>query len=132
VSAARMASRNYYQVVVRQPGLHKHRVVRGGDRYIVEAAAQAQMRAWNELFATTLEREERQRARDARRQELEDSLAEAEERTREARAELEGVRGVLAATLSVDDRVNWETLKQHQAFSQPQLGITFTRPTKVA
>jgi tellurite resistance protein len=30
------------------------------------------------------------------------------------------LRGILAATLCVDDRVDWETLKQHQPFSQPQ------------
>src|SRR4051794_25383044 len=117
-----MASRNYYQLVVRHPGLHKQRVIRGDDRYIVEAAAHAQTRAWNELYALTLEREERRRDRDARRLEMEDSLAEAEDRTREAKAELDGVRGVLAATLGIDDRVNWENLKQHHAFSQPPPG----------
>jgi restriction system protein len=115
-----MASRNYYQIVVRHPGLHKHRVIRGDDRYIVEAAAQAQTRAWNELYAKKLASEERRRDKDARRQELEDSVAEAEDRTQEAEGELNAVRGVLAATLRVDDRVDWEKLKQHQPFSQPQ------------
>lgn len=120
LSAARMASRNYYQLVVRHPGLHKQRVIRGDDRYIVEAAAQAQTRAWNELYAKKLASEERRRDHDARRQELEDSLAEAEERTHEAEGELNAVRGVLAATLRVDDRIDWERLKQHEPFSQPQ------------
>ncbi|MFN2509329.1 MAG: hypothetical protein ABR589_11220, partial [Chthoniobacterales bacterium] len=116
----RMGSRNYYQLVVSHPGLHKHRVVRGEDRYIVEATARAQMRAWDELFARRLESEERRRERDARRQELEDSLTEAERRTDEAEAELEAVRGVLAATLQVDDRIDWEKLRSRKPFSQPQ------------
>ncbi len=115
-----MGSRSYYQIVVQHPGLHKQRVIRGDDRYVVEAAAQAQNRAWNELYAKKLEGEERRRDRESKRQELEGSLQEAEERTREAQSELEGVRGVLAATLRVDDRVDWEKLKQNQPFSQPQ------------
>jgi restriction system protein len=115
-----MASRSFYQIVIRHPGLHKQRVIRGNDRYIVEAAAQAQSRVWNEQFAKKLASEERRRDREARQQELEDNLSEAEERTSEAEAELEAVRGVLAATLRVDDRIDWEKLKQHQPFSQPQ------------
>lgn len=116
MGAACMASRNYYQLVVRHPGLHKHRVIRGDDRYIVEAAAQTQMRAWNELYAKKLASEERRRDKDARRQELEDSVAEAEERTLEALAELNAVRGVLAATLRVDDRI--------EAISKSAVSIT--------
>ena len=111
---------SYYQIVVTHPGLHKQRVIRGADQYVVQAAAQAQSRAWDELWARKLEREERRRDREARRQEIENSLADAEERTREAAAELEAVRGVLSATLRIDDRVDWERLKNHQPFSQPQ------------
>ena len=33
-----MASRSYYQIAIHHPGLNKHRVIRGGDRYLVEAA----------------------------------------------------------------------------------------------
>jgi tellurite resistance protein len=63
---------------------------------------------------------ERRRERDERKQELEDSLREAEVRTREAQDALEELRDILAATLRVDDRIDWDKLKQHQPFSQPQ------------
>ena len=115
-----MASRRYYQIVVRHAGLHKQRVIRGDDQYIVEAAAQAQTRAWNEQYAKKLASEELRRDREERRKDIEDSLREADVRTGEAQADLDALRGILAATLCVDDRVDWETLKQHQPFSQPQ------------
>ena len=115
-----MGSGTYYQVVVSHPGLHRQRVVRGNDRYIVQAAARAQMRAWDEMFARQIEAEERRRARDTRRRELEDNLSEAEERTREAKEDLAAARGLLAASLRVNDRIDWEALKHHQPFSEPE------------
>jgi len=110
----------YYHVTVRHDGLGKYRVIRGAERHLVEAAAHAQQRAWNEQYAKKLEVAERRRERDERKRELEDSLREADERTREAQQAIQELRGLLAATLSVDDRIDWETLKQHQPFSQPQ------------
>ncbi len=109
----------YYQVVVRHPGLGKQRVIRGADRNLVESAGLMQQRVWNEQYAKKLEVAERHRERESRRRELEDSLREADERTREAQQSLDELHGLLAATLSVDDRIDWNRLKQHQAFLQP-------------
>ena len=115
-----MAGRNHYQIVVTHAGLNKHRVVRGDERYIVEAAAQAQVRAWNETFAKKVAADERRQTRDASIREMEDCTAEAEERTHEAKAEMATARGILAATLRVNDRVDWQKLKELQPFAQPQ------------
>ena len=79
---------------------------------------------------------ERRRERDERKQELEDSLREAEVRTREAQDALDKLRSILATTLRVDDRIDWDKLKQHHPFSQPQpqerpfLPIPQSSPTK--
>ena len=113
-----MGSGSYYQIIIRHPELNKLRRIRGSDRFVVEAAAQTQLRAWNEQYAKKLAAAERRRDQEARRWELEHYSSEAEERTREAQAELAEVRGVLGATLTVDDRVDWEKLKQHEPFSQ--------------
>lgn len=110
----------YYHITVRHDGLGKYRVIRGAERNLVEAAALAQQRAWNEQYAKKLDVAERRREREERKQELEDSLREADERTREAEAAIEEFRSLLAATLRVDDRIDWDKLKQHQPFSQPQ------------
>lgn len=113
-------SRYYYQVTVRHEGLGKYRVIRGAERNVVEAAAQAQQRAWNDQYAKKLEVAERRRERDERKQELEEGLREAEERTREAQNALDELRRILAKTLRIDDRIDWEKLKLAQPFSQPQ------------
>src|SRR4051794_21203895 len=107
-------SQYYYQVTVRHEALGKYRVIRGTERHLVEAAASAQTRTWNVQYAKKLEVAERHQERETRRRELEDSLREADERTREAQTALEEIRGMLAATLRVDDRVDWEKLKQNQ------------------
>jgi restriction system protein len=113
-----MASRSYFQIAISHPGLHKHRVIRGVDRYIVEAAAATQQRAWAEQYARKVDMDERRRQREDTKRELEDNQREADERTAEARASLAELRGVLAATLRVDDRVDWASLMQ-PPFSQP-------------
>ena len=110
----------YYHVTVRHDGLGKYRVIRGAERNVVEAAAHAQQRAWNEQYAKKLELAERRRERDERKQELEESLREAEVRSGEAQDALDELRNILAATLRVDDRIDWDKLKQKQPFSQPQ------------
>lgn len=110
----------YYHITVRHDGLGKYRVIRGAERNLVEAAALAQQRTWNEQYAKKLDVAERRREREERKQELEDSLREADERTREAETAIEEFRSLLAATLRVDDRIDWDKLKQHQPFSQPQ------------
>jgi restriction system protein len=112
-----MAVKSYYHIAIQHPGLNKHRVIRGNDKYLVEAAAATQHRAWAEQYARKVEVDDRRRERDDKRQEIEDNLREADERTVEAQALLKELRGVLVATLRVDDRVNWESLMQ-PPFSQ--------------
>ena len=114
-----LMARNYYQTAIHHPGLNKHRVIRGADRYLVEAAAATQQRAWAEQYARKVAVDERRRDRDNKQQEMEDNLREAEERTAEAQAALNELRGVLAATLRVDDRVDWTAMMQ-PPFSQPR------------
>lgn len=112
-------ARTYYQMAIQHPGLCKHRVIRGADRYLVEAAAATQQRAWAEQYARKLAVDERRREREDKQRELEENFDEAEERTAEAQAALTELRRVLTATLGVDDRVDWTSMLQ-PAFSQPR------------
>jgi len=112
-------ARNYCQIAIHHPGLNKHRVIRGADRYLVEAAAATQQRAWAEQYARKVAVDERRREREDMQRESEENLDEAEERTKEAQAALNELRGVLAATLRVDDRVDWAAMMQ-PPFSQPR------------
>ncbi len=110
----------YYQIVLEHRGLNKHRVIRGPDKAIVEAKAYALRRAWDELWAKKSAVRQRETDRALKRRALEDNLRDADQRTREAQEELAALRGILRFTLRVDDRVDWEKLKNHSAFSKPQ------------
>lgn len=112
-----MSGRSYYHIAIQHSGLNKHRVIRGNDKYLIEAAAATQQRAWAEQYARKVEVDDRRRERDDKLQKIEDNLREADKRTAEAQAWLGVLRGVLDATLRVDDRVNWESLMQ-PPFSQ--------------
>ena len=112
-------ARNYYQIAVQHPGLNKHRIIRGIDRYLVEEAAIIQERAWAEQYTRKVKADARRRSREDKRRELEDNVREAEERSAEAQAALDELRGVLAATLSVEHRVDWASRIQ-PPFSEPR------------
>ena len=112
-----MASRSYFQIAVRHDGLNKHRVIRGADRYLVEAAAAMQQRAWAEQYAKKVAVVERGRNRENKRQELEENLREAVERTEEAQAVLKNLCGILAGSLEHAGSIDWASMMQ-PPFSQ--------------
>ncbi len=114
-----MAYQNYYEISIEHSGLNKHRVIRGADRCLVEVAALTQKRAWAEQYARKVAVDERRREREDKQQELEDNQREAQERTAEAQAALREMRDIIAATLRVDDRVNWTAMIQ-PPFGQPR------------
>ena len=112
-----MATRSYFQLAIHHPGLNKHRVIRGNNRYQVEGAAAAQQRAWAEQYARKVAMDERRRDSDYKRQELVDNQLVAGERTEEAQAALNELRDVLAATLCLDDRVDWAAMNAAAVFA---------------
>ena len=114
-----MASRSYYQLAIHHPGLSKHRIIRGNDRFHVEGAAAAQQRAWAQQYGRKVEMDEQRNARNDKQRELEDNLIEAEERTTEARAALSELRGLLVAKRTTDYDANWAAMIQ-PSFSQPR------------
>lgn len=113
-------AQQYYRTVIRHDGLGKQRVIRGADRYFVEAAARTQMRAWNEQYARKLDVAERRRSQEERQRALENGASEANERTVEAQAELQSLRSLLAASLRQTVRIDWDALRQHEPFGEPQ------------
>ncbi|MBI3912563.1 MAG: restriction endonuclease [Armatimonadetes bacterium] len=111
-----MASQNSYHIEVRHDGLHKYRVIRSSDRAVVEQLAQYQLRAWDEMWKKRLAAEEQKRQRDTAALEREAKKAIATEQTREAQSILRELDETLLRTLSVDDRIDWQTLKDYKPF----------------
>lgn len=112
-----------YSVEVRHDGLHKYRLIRGTNRYVVEQKAQAQLAQWDEQWARRCELDQRRREREQQARDKVANLAEAECQTREAEAAVAVLSGILEHTLSVDDRVCWDSLKDTAPFlpEEPRL-----------
>lgn len=116
-----MALRHYFQVAIKHDGLNKHRIIRGADRYLVEASAATQQRCWAEQFAKKVAIEERGRSRENKRQELSENLREATDRTAEAQAILKSFREILSISLDNTGRIDWESMMQPPfAHSKPE------------
>lgn len=101
--------RAIYQAEVRHGGLNKYRVIKGSDKYVVEQKARAQLRAWEEMW------EKKQQAVVAQQQ-RELSKQTAIDRTSEAVQVLTDLKNTLRHTLSVNDAIDWEKLKDHTSF----------------
>ena len=50
----------------------------------------------------------------------EQAAAQAKEQTADAQSEIAAYKGILTATLSVDDKVDWEQLRKQDAFPRPE------------
>lgn len=121
-----MGYRPQFWMDVTHPGLGKYRRVRGSDKYVVERMAEQQMAAWNEQWLRQQARdqvrearENRLRSRDDQRNYVAGREEEAADRTREAREAIEAASSILAATLGVNDAIDWARLKRTEAFSVP-------------
>jgi restriction system protein len=113
-------ARTVWQIEIRHDGLGKYRMVRGYDREVVARMAVAQRAAWDEMWERKQEREARDSERQQRKMDRESGVTEAAERTAQARSELEVLEGLLAHTLSINDAVDWESLKDRTPFSRPR------------
>ena len=57
-------ARNYFQIAIQHSGSNKHRIIRGADRYLAEAAAATQQWAWAEQYARKVAVDERRQKRE--------------------------------------------------------------------
>ena len=105
-----------YEMEVRHQGLHKYRLIKGTDPYVVEQKAVAQERAWNEMWERKRAAEGARASRERAVQEREARKALAAERTAEAQAVLLAIEQTLLHTLSVDDRIEWDSLLDRRPF----------------
>lgn len=119
-----------YEMEIAHHGLHKHRVLKGSTTSVVQAKANAQLQQWHEQWLTKESAAANARARDQRvrraaadkeahRKYVEDQKQAAATRTEEAQAELNRLRGILQATLSRNDAIDWNALKAPKPFPDP-------------
>ncbi|QSF55025.1 restriction endonuclease [Brevundimonas fontaquae] len=124
--------RHYYEIEVSHPGLHKYRHIRGADPYVVEQKAAALRLQWDEEWRRKSDALDRQQSRYNAIAQKERMKNEAIIRTSSAEADLLALGKILAHTLSVDDRVNWDLLKDRSKFSEaaPRVPVRKPNPEK--
>lgn len=115
---------NSYFVEVQHPGLGKWRQIKGSDPVQLERMSQQQLLVWDQQWARVQERERRKQAteilrlnRYAQKDYVRSREEEAADLCAEAAAAIAATESLLSATLAVDDRVNWGSLKQTDDFA---------------
>lgn len=104
-----------YQIEVWHDGLKEHRVLSDRDIDILKNKLISHLSRWNDKNEKRLEREERVARRHT-------GLSAAEAATAEAQHALQACRDILQHTLDVDDRVDWESLKNHAPMTRDPRG----------
>lgn len=101
-------------------GLKKHRLIRGDSQSIVQLKAQLQVDEWTQKWVEVDSRQHQRAERALGKRQQEERKSEAMDRTSDAQQELESLSSLLKATLKVDDKVDWESLKDKSSFAEPR------------
>lgn len=109
-----------YEIEVRHEGLNKYRVIRGKDYYIVQQKAEMQKRQWDEMWERKQEQLRKKQERERAAKEKQQKKELAEKLTSEALEQLEIIENTLSHTLNVNDKIDWEELKDISEFPVPE------------
>lgn len=99
-------------------GLKRHRLIRGNDQSIVQLKAQLQVDEWNQKWKELADRQSQRERLALGKKQTEERKSEAMDRTADAQRELEYLTSILKATLEIDDKIDWETLKDKTPFQE--------------
>lgn len=120
-----------YTLELWHDGLKKHRLIRGESESIVKLKASLQVDEWDQRWIVVAARERARSQRAAGKRQQEEKKALAIEQTADAQKELEALSSLLKSSLSIDDTVDWENLKDSSPFpdARPTLPKEPPRPT---
>lgn len=117
-----------YAIELEHPGLNKHRVIKDRDPDLLARRAEIQLEQWDEQWAKKQARQEAAEAREAAKRQKEQAQQEARRRTEAAQERLAAIESTLHYTLTRDDTVDWDSLKDVSAF--PDAQPTASLPSK--
>lgn len=100
-----------YSIEMYHKGLNEHKVISAPDISMLENKANLQAQKWTEKWDIISTKRKKTNEREA-------NFEEANERTEEATKALKEIDNLLLHTLSVDDTVNWDSLKKRSRFSE--------------
>ncbi len=122
-------ARMMWEAVVKHEGLGKLRVIKGSDKNIVEQKAYLQELAWEEQWQKKLKAEDKKLKREQAAREKDEKKQLAIEKSEEAREVIRSIEQVLHYTLSIDDTIDWESLKDTSKFGKPTPSKPQLKPT---
>ncbi|MBN2483907.1 MAG: restriction endonuclease [Candidatus Omnitrophica bacterium] len=102
-----------WEVEVRHDELHKYKVIRGHDKYIVEQKAEVLRQSWEKLWKKRTVRERRIRDK-------EEAKKFALEKTKEAEESLEQIQHILKHSLESQWPPKWDDLLNHDDYANPK------------
>lgn len=105
-----------YTCEIRHDGLGKIRTVRGETQGEVEEKARVQLLAWEEAYRRKLERDRRHERNVAVQKSKEHALA----LTKSFEASRARLAAILRDTLTIDDAIDWNSLKNSAVFEEPE------------
>lgn len=100
-----------YSVEMYHKGLNEHKVISAPDLEMLENKANLQAQKWSEKWDAISTKRKNADEREA-------NLEEANKRTEEAQKALEEIDNLLLHTLSINDTVNWDSLKKKSGFPE--------------
>jgi len=116
-----------YEIELSHKELHKHRIIKGNDALFVQRKAEVQLAEWEEQWArkrAMMARSEQTRlryqAREQKKQYQEEQKELAAAQTEEAAQVLENLQITLRLTLSRNDAIDWEQIKDRSNFPKPK------------
>lgn len=125
---------HFFQVELAHSGLHKHRVIKGTDRDVVQRKLDLQVKQWREQWRNKTTSLDQVRMRDQAKLLKKEHKQLAETRTAEAQAVIDSLRATIKHTLQRDDRIDWELLKDTSVFPKapPMRPTSPLEPTPVS
>lgn len=116
-----------YLIEIWHNELGKHQVIRSDDKYVLQRKAQMKMQQWDGMWERKviaeqkrIEREQKRMQREQKKQYIERQKLMANQLTDDAQNELNSMDNILEHTLTVDDTINWELLKNREEFALPK------------
>ena len=108
-----------YEIEVSHPELCKYQLIRGEEPQFVTARAAAKAAEWDVAWSKRSAIDAKRKQREGAARDAEAGRALAAERTQEAQAALAAVDRILAHTLDVDDRIDWDQIKDRTPYPVP-------------
>jgi restriction system protein len=120
-----------YMVEVYHEGLDLVRHLSASEKHVLQGKVNNQINAWEKKWGRLVTAQQKERDRLAAIQQTEKKEEHARDLTEQSKEALEAIERILSHTLSVDDAVDWEHLKDKTAFGvkkpSPQPFLTIPR-----